>query len=50
MMISRQQLDKLNNFQVLLLALLKIYIAICIDLLIVALVIGLCEIVYQLIY
>lgn len=50
MMMSRKKLESLSNLQILGLALLKIYIAICIDLLIAALVIGLCEIVYPLIY
>lgn len=49
-MVTRKQLDKLNSFQVLLLALLRVYIAICIDLLIATLVIGLCDIVYPILY
>lgn len=50
MMINRKYIESLSNLQILGLALLKIYIAICIDLLIAAFVIGLCEIVYPIIY
>lgn len=49
-MVTRKQLNKMNNVQVLLLALLKFYFYICIDLLIAALVIGLCNIVYPILY
>lgn len=50
MMISRRQLDKLNNFQVILLALLKFYFYICFDLLVIGLFLGLSNIVLPLIY
>ena len=49
-MVTRKQLNKLNNFQVLLLALLKFYLYICFDLLIVGLFLGLSNIVMPLIY
>ena len=50
MMMNRKQLDKLNNFQVLLLALLKFYLYICIDALLFFLALGIFNIVLQLIY
>ena len=49
-MVNRKQLDKLNNFQVLLLALLKFYFYICFDALLFFLVLGVFNIVLQLIY
>lgn len=49
-MVTRKQLNNLNNFQVLLLALLKFYFYICFDLLIVGLFLGLSNIVMPLIY
>ena len=50
MMISRQHLNKMNNVQVLLLALLKFYFYICFDLLIVGIFLGISNIVLPLIY
>nr|DAL95125.1 MAG TPA: hypothetical protein [Caudoviricetes sp.] len=49
-MVTRNQLNKMNNVQVLLLALLKFYFYICFDLLIVGLFLGLSNIVLPLIY
>ena len=49
-MINREYIEKLNNIEIIGLALLKIYIVMCIDLLIAALVIGLAEVVYPIIY
>lgn len=49
-MVTRKQLDKLNNFQVLLLALLKFYFYICLDALLFFIVLGVFNIVLQLIY
>ena len=49
-MVTRKQLNKLNNFQVLLLALIKFYFYICFDLLIMGLFLGLSNIVLPLIY
>lgn len=47
---TRKQLSKMNNVQVLLLALLKFYFYICFDLLIMGLFLGLSNIVMPLIY
>nr|DAI93197.1 MAG TPA: hypothetical protein [Caudoviricetes sp.] len=49
-MVTRKQLDKLNNFQVLLLALLKFYFYMCFDMLLIGLFLGLSNIVLPLIY
>lgn len=49
-MMNRKQLDKLNNFQVLLLALLKFYFYICFDALLFFMILGVFNIVLQLIY
>lgn len=50
MMMSRKQLNKMNNLQVLLLALLKFYLYICFDALLFGLFLGLSNIVLPLIY
>ena len=50
MMMSRKQLNKMNNFQGLLLALLKFYFYICFDALLFGLFLGLSNIVLPLIY
>lgn len=49
-MVTRKNLNKMNNVQVLLLALLKFYFYICFDLLIVGLFLGISNIVLPLIY
>lgn len=49
-MVTRNQLNKMNNVQVLLFALLKFYFYICFDLLIVGIFLGLSNIVMPLIY
>jgi hypothetical protein len=49
-MMNRKHLDKLNNFQVLLLALLKFYLYICFDALLFFMVLGVSNIVLPLIY
>ena len=49
-MVSRKQLDKMSTFKVLILALLKFYLFICIDILIGGLILGLSCIVLPLIY
>lgn len=49
-MVTRKQLNKMNNVQVITLALLKFYFYICFDLLIVGLFLGLSNIVMPLIY
>jgi hypothetical protein len=50
MMMNREQLDKLNNFQVILIALLKFYFYICFDALLFFLALGIFNIVLPLIY
>lgn len=50
MMMNRKQLNKMNNLQVLLLALLKFYLYICFDALLFFLVLGVFNIVLPLIY
>lgn len=50
MMMNRKQLNKMNNFQVLLLALLKFYFYICLDALLFGLFLGVFNIVLPLIY
>ena len=49
-MVTRKQLNEMNNFQVLILELLKFYFYICFDLLIVGLFLGLSNIILPLIY
>lgn len=49
-MYSRKQLNKLNNIQILLLALLKFYLYICFDALLFFMVLGIFNIVLPLIY
>ena len=49
-MVKRKNLDKMNNLQVLLLALLKFYLYICFDALLFGLFLGLSNIVLPLIY
>lgn len=49
-MVTRKQLNKMNNVQVLLLALLKFYLYICFDLLIIGIFLGISNIILPLIY
>nr|DAZ04863.1 MAG TPA: hypothetical protein [Caudoviricetes sp.] len=49
-MVTRKQLNKLNNIQILLLALLKFYFYICFDALLFFMVLGVFNIVLPLIY
>ena len=49
-MVTRKQLNEMNNFQVLFIALLKFYFYICFDLLIVGIFLGLSNIILPLIY
>lgn len=50
MMMNRKKLDQMNNLQVLLLALLKLYFYICFDALLFGLFLGVSNIVLPLIY
>lgn len=50
MMMNRKKLDKMNNLQVLILALLKFYFYMCFDALLFGLFLGLSNIVLPLIY